>query len=114
MVYLIKKYSKINKYGNFLTLLNFLKLAEEILTLFNLTHLCTNFVLVQLGLGLGSTLEQIKVEVSSQPGNKKATSKQLGLDLIVIILVCSYSYHTNLSYQLIWYEFSSQFEQQPP
>ena len=27
-------------------MLNFLKLAQEILTLYNLTHLCTNFVLV--------------------------------------------------------------------
>ena len=27
-------------------LLNFLKLVQEILTLYNLTHLCTNFVLV--------------------------------------------------------------------
>ena len=33
-------------YGNFLILLNFLKLAHKILTLYNLTHLCTNFVLV--------------------------------------------------------------------
>ena len=31
-------------------MLNFLKLVQEILTLYNLTHLCTNFVLVLYGL----------------------------------------------------------------
>ena len=33
-------------HGNFDIFLIFSKLAQEILTLYNLTHLCTNFVLV--------------------------------------------------------------------